>query len=232
MIQIDKLSVSYVKHKVLKEIDLSLSSGKIHGIVGLNGSGKTTLFSTLFGLLTPESGSVLFHGKPDLKSKAAYLETSPYFYPRITGAEYLSIFRSRNPKFDPIAWNELFELPFDELIENYSTGMKKKLALLGIIALDKEVLLLDEPYNGLDLESNQKLKAIILKMKQQGKTLLVTSHILETLTGVCDEIHFLHEGKFHWTSDKSGFQELESRLYQYWGKENEKLLEKLFDPAT
>ena len=108
MLTINELSVSYGKHLVLEGIDLSVDSPGIHGIAGLNGSGKTTLLNTIFGLKDPDSGQVLFSGAPIQGRQIAFLEATNYFYPRITGREYLELFRLQNPSFDLEGWRTLF----------------------------------------------------------------------------------------------------------------------------
>src|SRR5690606_1140889 len=132
------------------------------------GSGKTTLLSSLYGLKIPDSGSLTYWEKPLRRSDIGYLETSNFFYSRITGMEYLQLFTINNPAFSIDGWNKLFELPLNQFIENYSTGMKKKLAFLGIIALNKPVLILDEPFNGIDMETTQTLKLIIQALKKKS----------------------------------------------------------------
>lgn len=132
MITIANLSVSYCAgESVLDSLCLDLAEQAIHGIVGLNGAGKTTLFDTLFGLKQPQEGTVSYNGRPLTKKDTAYLPAENFFYSHITGAEYVSLFPC--PGFDREAWNALFGLPLNRLIDEYSTGMKKKLALLGII---------------------------------------------------------------------------------------------------
>ena len=152
MIIINDLQLSYGSVKVIDHLNLEIHSGTIHGLVGLNGSGKTTLLSSMYGLKDPDKGSMTFKGEPLRRSDIGYLETGNFFYSRITGMEYLQLFKIQNPAFKVAEWNVLFELPLDEFVENYSTGMKKKLAFLGIIALNKPVMVLDEPFNGIDLE--------------------------------------------------------------------------------
>ncbi|MDQ3051116.1 MAG: ATP-binding cassette domain-containing protein [Bacteroidota bacterium] len=195
MISIKGLVVGYGDKKVLNGIDWSLETGRIHGLAGLNGSGKTTLMKALFGIIKPESGSMEINSAPFKKRMLSFLETEPYFYHGITGEEYLSLFISGGiVKFIAEEWATMFHLPLNELIDNYSTGMKKKLALLGVIKTNKPLLLLDEPYNGLDLESSRILTAVLKKLKQAGKTIIITSHVLESLTNLCDQIHYLKNG--------------------------------------
>ncbi len=212
MLIINDLSVAYGKNTVLQQLNLQLPKAQIHGIVGLNGSGKTTLLHTIFGLLQAKTGDILFDNQAISKKNIAYLETKPFFYSRITGKEYLQLFQINHPQFDLQQWNRLFELPLTQLIDTYSTGMKKKLALLGVLALNKPILILDEPFNGLDLESNEKVKEILKILRAKGTTILVTSHILETLTTLCDTISYLVDGCIQFTYQQKEFPQLEQLL--------------------
>lgn len=213
MISIQNLSVSYDKHQVLKNINIDFETGLVHGIVGLNGAGKTTFFNVLAKMLKPDSGDIKQNGiSLDIKG-TAYLETVNYFFSRITGNEYLKIFRQTNTEFNLKALQEYFKLPLDELIENYSTGMKKKLALLAILKQGKPVFILDEPFNGLDLESNKVLEIIILSLQQKQKTVFVSSHIIDPLLTTCDKIHLLENGSFIKTYGRSGFSTIEEDLF-------------------
>lgn len=212
MIKIDDLKVNYGNHNVLNELCLEISSNTIHGLVGLNGSGKTTLLNTIYGQKNKVLGTIRYNDKDIKRKNIAYLETINYFYPRITGKEYLNIFKTQNPNFDIDKWNTLFELPLNKLIDDYSTGMKKKLALMGIICLNREVLILDEPFNGIDLETVQKIKTLLLKLKTK-KTIIITSHILESLLPICDSISYLNDSKIEFTKKKRNFDEIENDIF-------------------
>ena len=212
MIKIDNLKVNYGNNNVLNELCLEISGNTIHGLVGLNGSGKTTLLNTIYGLKGKVLGTIKYKDEAIKRINIAFLETINYFYPRITGKEYLNIFNTQNPNFNIYNWNTLFELPLNKLIEDYSTGMKKKLALMGIICLDREVLILDEPFNGIDLETVQKIKTLLLKLKAK-KTIIITSHILESLLPICDSISYLNDGKIEFTKGKKNFNEIENEIF-------------------
>ncbi len=212
MITIRDLQVQYGQNIVLNNLDLDISGFSLHGLVGLNGSGKTTILNTIYGLKKQSKGTVLFNSKSIKRSQVAFLETTNYFYPRITGKEYLRLFNTKNKSFDINRWNELFELPLDTMIDEYSTGMKKKLALMGVICLNKDVLILDEPFNGLDMETVQKTKTLFLSMKS-SKTILITSHILESLSGICDSISYLNNGAIQFTKNKVDFATLEKDIF-------------------
>lgn len=195
MLSIDQVTFSYDDTPVLDQLSLELETGSIHGILGPNGSGKTTLLNILAGRLTPDAGCVHFKEDPLTHRAIAYLETTPHFYPLITGGEYLHLFSRQNLDFNIQKWNELFELPLNQLIESYSSGMKKKLALMGIIALDRPVMLLDEPFNNLDVESNQFVARLLRLFAQKNKIVLLTSHVIEVLTSMTDYIHLLQGGQ-------------------------------------
>ncbi len=212
MITIHNLHVRYGTNKVLTGLNLEVHDCCIHGLVGLNGAGKTTLLNTLYGLKQRSEGEILYKSGPVKRKQIAYLETINYFYPRITGNEYLGLFKKQNPDFEIDKWNELFELPLDMLIDKYSNGMKRKLALMGIVSLNREILILDEPFNGLDMETVQKVKMLLPQLKST-KTILITSHILESLTNICDSISYLNAGVIQFTKDKKNFASLESEIF-------------------
>lgn len=212
MIEIKNLKVSYGNNCVLDNLNLVIRLNTIHGLVGLNGSGKTTLLNTVFGLKKQQQGKVEYNSEKIRRNQIAFLETINYFYPGITGKEYLSLFQIQNPAFDIEKWNELFELPLNDLTDNYSTGMKKKLAFLGVICLDREILILDEPFNGVDLETVQKMKSLLVKLKKT-KTVIITSHILESLLGICNSISYLNGRKIQFTKEKKDFEKLESEIF-------------------
>jgi ABC-2 type transport system ATP-binding protein len=213
MITIDNLSVNYGENHVLKDLHLVIPSSSIHGLVGLNGSGKTTLLNSIYGLKERKAGSITYCSEPIKRSYIAYLESSNYFYPYITGREYLKMFQTQNVNFEIDRWNELFELPLNKLVEDYSTGMKKKIAFMGVICLDREILILDEPFNGVDLETVQKIKTLLIKLKESHKTIIITSHILESLLGMCDFLSYLNNGVIEFTKEKKDFGSVENEIF-------------------
>ena len=105
--------------------------------------------------------------------------------------------------------------------------MRKKLALLGIFKQDKPILMLDEPFNGLDMETTRIIGSIILKLKETGKTILVTSHVLSTLTSICDQIHYLEGGIIKSSSGKAAFATFENELHAYIEQKNEEAIKQL-----
>ena len=221
MLAIDSLEVRYGAAVVLRGLSLELEPGQVHGLMGRNGEGKTTLLDAVFGMVQVQAGSIAFRGGPIRSSDVGYLQVHNFFYPSITGREYLRIFQSRHPEFDVDGWSEVLELPLDRLVERYSAGMQKKLALLGILSLNRPVLLLDEPFNGLDLESNHLLGRLLRMLAESGKTVLLTSHILESLTRCCDRIHLLSGGAVAGSYHPEAFDRLDALMLS--GATGEKL---------
>ena len=220
MISILDLNKSYGDKPVLKNLSWNLEEGQIHGLVGLNGSGKTTLLKIISGVMRPDSGSVMYGSIPVTKKMLTLLETDPYFYHGINGKEYLSLFRGTS-EFDTSGWAELFHLPLKELVDNYSTGMKKKLALLALLKSNKPLLLLDEPFNGLDLESTRILSKVLKKLIGPGKTIIITSHMLETLGNLCDRIHYLSDGVIRKTYLQGETSVMSSEIFHEFDKQTE-----------
>lgn len=228
MLTIRNLQVEYKKQSlILKGITLSMESGKIHGIVGLNGAGKTTLLNTLYGFIRPVEGSILYKDNPLHRRDIAYLEAENYFYPYMTGHEYLDLFPAGENGFQVDNWQKLFNIPLNDITENYSTGMKKKLALLGVLKPDKPILILDEPFNGLDLESAHILTLILQQLREKGKTVLVTSHVFETLTSGCDYIHHINNGMIEQSYSKEQFGMLKELLFSTIEKQTSEQIKEL-----
>jgi ABC-2 type transport system ATP-binding protein len=212
MITIIDLRCAYGDKPVLDIPRYEMAPG-VHGIVGLNGAGKTTLMNALYGFGRGPSARVQWKGADLFHGNTAFLETDNYFHPGITGGEYLELFMPASGESDAQALNALLEVPLDQLISTYSTGMKRKLVLLGVLRLEREVLLLDEPMNGLDLASVRVLEAIIRRLAERGRTVLITSHVLGPLITLCDRIHLLQHGRFTRVFDRGGTEGLEEVLF-------------------
>jgi len=200
MLELIDLHKAYGRHEVLRGVSLALRPGTIHGLVGANGAGKTTLINCLYGLESGYTGLVRAPGGAGagaVRAVTGLVPYEPYFYPRLTGREYVEFClqaRSR-PLPDLRGWNELLELPLDQYATEYSAGMQKKLALLAVLVQDFPYLILDEPFNGLDLEANLLLQELLKRLRERGTGILLTSHILGTLTAVADEATVLVGGR-------------------------------------
>lgn len=214
MITIEDLHKSYGNKKVLKGISLQLEKGSVYGIVGENGAGKTTFFRCLAGM-EQFNGKINSDFQP-LKNYMGFLQTNPIFLSKITGWEYLKLLcTARGIKGDNFEGQNIFELPLNQYAETYSTGMKKKLALLGILLQKNEVFILDEPFNGVDIHSNMIISAIIQQLKAKGKTILISSHIFSTLSDNCDQIFLLKAGQIDKTVSQEAFEKLDEEMKQF-----------------
>jgi len=214
MIQIQSLTKSYGSKQVLHGIDLTLEEGKVYGIVGENGAGKTTLFKCIAGFESYE-GDIKAAVHP-IKNHLGYLSTNPIFLSRVTGWEYLKLLSiARGVYEENFEERNIFDLPLQEYAESYSTGMKKKLALYGILLQQNDIYILDEPFNGVDIHSNMIIIELIEKLKAAGKTVLISSHIFSTLSECCDEIHLLKNGNFVQSATHKTFSALEQQMKSF-----------------
>ena len=212
MLELLDLHKAYGRHEVLRGVSLALRPGSIHGLIGANGAGKTTLINCLYGLESDYVGTVRAPGA--VRELTGLLPYEPYFYPRLTGREYVQFcLQARGrPVPDLRPWNQLLELPLDQYATDYSAGMKKKLALLALLVQDFAFLILDEPFNGLDLEANLLLKTILQRLRDRGTGILLTSHILGTLTEIADEATVLVGGRVQRHYPAAEFGTLEADL--------------------
>jgi len=211
MIQLKNLTKSYGNKEVLKGITATFTPGGVYGIIGENGAGKTTLFRCLASLIG--YGGEVMAPEGQLSHRLGFLQTNNFFLPKMTGREYLRLLtQARHLRVEDFDARNIFELPLEEYAENYSTGMKKKLALLGVLLQENEVFILDEPFNGVDIQSNIIITEVIHELKRLGKTVLISSHIFSTLSATCDEIHLLREGRFVRSVTEADYAGLEQEM--------------------
>ena len=229
MLEIINLRKAYGDHVVLHDVSLTLRPGTIHGLVGANGAGKTTLLHCLYGLETGFTGTARDTAGLAVRERTGLLPYEPYFYPRLTGREYLefSLQARGRPVVNFAGWNQLLELPLDQYADEYSAGMRKKLALLALLVQDFAFLILDEPFNGLDLEANLLLKEILCRLRDRGTGIFLTSHILGALTEVADEITVLVAGRVQRHYAAAEFSTLESDLLDSLHREKLGMLDQL-----
>ena len=202
ILHINQLSKSYGKIKAVDHLDLQVNSGEILGLLGPNGSGKTTTLGMILGIIRPDHGSYSWFNSPEDpnigRRLGALLET-PNFYPNLSADENLAIVRhikqSQENNFDALL--ELVGLahrrhyPFN----SYSLGMKQRLAIAATLVGDPEVLILDEPTNGLDPEGIADVRDIISKIAQGGRTVILASHILLEVEKICSHVAILKGGR-------------------------------------
>jgi len=214
MIKIENLSKHYGNKQVLKDINISFEKGNIYGIVGENGSGKTTLFRCI-AELEKYKGEITSDFE-QIKNHLGLLFTDPFFFKKITGKEYIQLLlNARNVEISNIETKNIFDLPLNQYASTYSTGMKKKLALTAILLQENNFFILDEPFNGVDIHSNIIITEIIKKLKELGKTVIISSHIFSTLAETCDEIYLLKNGEFIKKVVEQDFNKLENEMKDF-----------------
>lgn len=214
MIKIKQLSKYYGKRKVLNSIDLEFKKGKTYGIVGENGAGKTTLFKCISGLESYKGNITSEYNK--LKDHLGLLLTEPYFFSKITGKEYIQLLvNARQTELTKIENKNIFDLPLNQYASTYSTGMKKKLALTAILLQKNNVFILDEPFNGVDIQSNLIITEIIKKFKKLEKIVIISSHIFSTLANTCDEIYLMKNGEIIKKVEPIDFNRLETEMKEF-----------------
>lgn len=210
MLKIHNLFFSYTNDKPLYQgLTLSIESNNIIGVLGQNGVGKTTLFNLIYGFLKVQGGTIKWNNKSITKNAISFLETENYFYSYMTAKEYLELITYESKGIKK-RYESLFNLNLNEFVDNYSTGMKKKLAFWGVVEQDREIIILDEPFNGIDLESVEFFYHIIRSLKNENRLIIISSHILETLTNVCDSIIYFENGDNYAFYDRTNFQKIET----------------------
>jgi len=205
MIEFKNLHKSFGKLVVLNDLDLNISEGGIFAILGPNGSGKTTLIKCLLGMVIPHKGEITYNnksvlGKWDYRNDLNYLPQIANFPPNLTVKELIEMVKNLRPKQS----NEqdlikLFGLDdsLQKKLGNLSGGTKQKVNIVLTFMFDSNLIILDEPTNGLDPIALIHLKELIQKEKTKGKTILITTHIMSFVNEVADEIVFLLDGKIY-----------------------------------
>lgn len=189
---------------VLKNVSISFEKGQIHGIVGRNGSGKTVLFKCICGLMHPEEGVILVNGKRvgrdvDMPEGIGAIIEAPGFLPNYSGYKNLRFLANIRRKIGKEKiLNVLKTVGLDpesrKHVGKYSLGMRQRLGIAQAIMEDPEILILDEPMNGLDNAGVQDIRALLLELKAQGKTILLASHNHEDIAALCDTVHEMDGG--------------------------------------
>lgn len=205
MIEFKNLHKRFGKLVVLDGLDLNISKGGIFAILGPNGSGKTTLIKCLLGMVIPTKGEIIFDeksvlGKWAYRNNLNYLPQIANFPPNLTVLELINMVKNLRPKASNS--EELIELfglksSLDKKLGNLSGGTKQKVNIVLAFMFDSDLIVLDEPTNGLDPIALIHLKEIIQKEKDKGKTILITTHIMSFVDEVADEIVFLLDGKIY-----------------------------------
>ena len=209
MIQVNGLTKYYGSRPAAKDITFEVGKGEVFGLLGTNGAGKSTTIKMLCGLLKPTRGSIKIGGidiqKMPLKAKSmmGYLPENPLIYDRLTGAETLELIGKLRKLSDEMIQQRITyyasTLGLGEQMHNevgtYSKGMRQKLAIAMTLIPDPDMVLLDEPASGLDPRYTKLLKDWILNLAGNGRTVLLSTHIIEMAESLCTKIAIIDQGK-------------------------------------
>ncbi|WAM36705.1 ABC transporter ATP-binding protein [Caldicellulosiruptor acetigenus] len=204
MIKVESISKRFDDVIALKEVTLNIQKGSIFGTVGRNGAGKTTLLKILTGVYKPDSGSVFCDGEPVFenplaKSKIFFVPDNPYFFGSFSIYDMANFYKGIYNSWDSRYFENLlkiFNLPLKKRISKFSKGMQKQCAVLFALSSRPEVLVLDEPFDGLDPVIRQSVKKLLIEdVADRSTTVIISSHNLRELEDFCDTIAILHEGK-------------------------------------
>jgi len=208
LLKIEHLNKDYKNTKAINNLSITLKQGKLYGFVGINGAGKTTTINILANILKPDSGKIeilgekIKHGDWEYKSKVGFVLEEPKYIEYLTGLEFLKFAGIMQNLDETIIKTRSIELldflelndKYNELIKTYSKGMKKKISLATALLHNPELLILDEPLEGIDPVSSNRIKKLLKKFINNDKTVFISSHELGTIENICDEFIIIHKG--------------------------------------
>ena len=208
MLKIKRLTKIYQKNKkAVDNITLEIKDGEIFGFIGHNGAGKTTTLKCCVGILNFEEGEITLDGLSiekdpvDFKKQIAYIPDNPDLYEQLTGIQYLNFIsdiyeiNGRNEMIEK--YSDIFGIKdvLGNMISSYSHGMKQKLALTSAIIRKPKLLILDEPFVGLDPKASFQVKEIMKEMCKEGTSIFFSTHVLEVAEKICDHVAIIKDGK-------------------------------------
>lgn len=202
---VENVTKAFGSQEVLKAVCVKFEMGKIYGIVGRNGSGKTVLLKCICGLLYPQAGTVTVGGKVvgkdvDYPENIGFIIETPGFLPRYSGLKnlkYLASIRGKVKEDEIRKYMELVGLNPDDKkhVGNYSLGMRQRLGIAQALMENPDILILDEPFNGLDNQGVDEMRKLFLELKKEGKVMLLASHNSEDIKILCDRVYSMEAGK-------------------------------------
>lgn len=207
MIELKNVYKKFGENVVLNNINVKFTKNNIYGLIGRNGSGKTMILNTICGFVKPTSGEVIINNVNIYKNNTFPKNTralieGPKFLNNLTGYENLELLASINNKVGKkeiekvLKEVNLFEEK-DKIYSKYSLGMKQKLGIAQVLMKNPDILIFDEPFNGLDEQSATKIRKILLKQKEMGKIIIIATHIKEDIEQLCNKIYKIDAGKLN-----------------------------------
>lgn len=204
-ILVEHVYKSFGKEHVLTDVNLQIAPGKIYGVVGNNGSGKTVLMKCICGFMHPDKGTIYVNGSRvgrdcDFPDKLGVIIETPGFLPGISGYKNLKILadlKARIGKKEILASLKRVGLnpKMKKPVAKYSLGMRQRLGIAQAIMEDPDVLILDEPFNGLDKTGVSEMRQLLLSLKESGKAILLASHNAQDIEMLCDDVHEMEDWK-------------------------------------
>lgn len=196
MLNVIRVSKSFDNKRVLDGVSFSVGDGEIYGLVGKNGAGKTTLMTIVAGLLKADAGECIIRGSDDLNHNIGYLPDMPVFFDYLSSKEYLDflLMSTVSVKKRREELLQIVGLQGDEKIGVMSRGMKQRLGVAAALVTNPKVLLLDEPTSALDPLGRHELMGILSSLRAEGKSIVLSTHILADMEKICDRVGFLHGG--------------------------------------
>ncbi len=191
MITIDSIRVREGRRTILDGVTMHLPRNAVHGIAG---EGRGALLRTVYGLTTPEAGSVSEAGQPLRQRDMAFLEADPHFWPGLTARDCIGLIRCYDRTENPEALIRRFPVPLDTEAERLDSVARKHLGIILTLMRDKRILLLDEPFRELEPERIFVMQQLLLHLGTEGRTVLLTSGKITPLEGVCDDLYLLGGG--------------------------------------
>ncbi|MBM6584925.1 ABC transporter ATP-binding protein [Pediococcus acidilactici] len=219
MLEVKKLDVFIGRKQIIKGASFQVGDGEIVGLIGPNGAGKTTIMKTILAL-TKFKGQVLVNHQTVTSNhhqallKVGALIEHPALYPYMTGRQNLALYAQSEVEIDELARALEMEAYIDARAKGYSLGMKQKLGIALALLNHPDLVILDEPMNGLDVEATILVRNLILRMAQKGTAFLISSHILSELERVVSNVVLINKGKILLTDSLKNFQSGNSRYYQ------------------
>ena len=201
MLQASNLSKKYNGRTALDHVNVEMGDGKIYAFLGPNGSGKTTFMKILASLTKQSEGELLLDGKAlSIKSRAdvAYLPTETHAYPFMTVGEFGEYYKTFFKDFDEIrykSWVERMKISFRTPFKVLSSGMDKKVRVAATLAREAKVLILDEPFNGVDLLAREEIEKMLLEVMSDDRTIILSSHLVEEVESYVNFALFFNEGR-------------------------------------